>query len=75
MNSEKLLKSLAASVISNCSSVSIVIFAVYQIDWYYSYGLLPSGKVENFSSNCVEPKPGKLRWGQQTCFEFLPYSA
>jgi hypothetical protein len=68
MKSEKFLKSIAASVISNCSSVSMVIFAVYQTDWYYSYGLLPSGKIENFATNCVEAKPGKLRWGQQTCF-------
>ena len=68
MNSDKFMKSIAASVISNCSSVSMVIFAVYQTDWYYSYGLLSSGKVENFISNCVEPGTGKLRWGQQTCF-------
>ncbi len=68
MNSDKFMKSIATSVIRNCNSVSMVIFAVYQTDWYYSYGLLPSGKIENFISNCVEPGPGKLRWGQQTCF-------
>ena len=68
MNSDKFMKSIAASVISKCNSVSMVIFAVYQTDWYYSYGLLPSGKVENFASNCVEPAPGKLSWGQQTCY-------
>lgn len=68
MNSDKFMKSIATSVTSNCNSVSMVIFAVYQTDWYYSYGLLPSGKIENFSANCVEPGPGKLRWGQQTCF-------
>lgn len=68
MNSDKFMKSIATSVTTNCNSVSMVIFAVYQTDWYYAYGLLPNGKMENFSSNCVEPGPGKLRWGQQTCF-------
>lgn len=68
MNSDKFMKSVATSVTTNCNSVSMVIFAVYQTDWHYSYGLLPSGKMENFSANCVEPGLGKLRWGQQTCY-------
>lgn len=67
MSSEKFMKSIAQTVISNCNSVSLVIFGVQHTDWYYSFGLLSNGKVGNFSSNCVEPGPGKLRWGQQTC--------
>ena len=68
MASGEFTKSIATTVINNCSSVGLVIFAVYRTDWYYAYGLLPNGKIENFSANCIEPGSGKPRWGQQICF-------
>lgn len=67
MRSPQFHKSIARSIIQNCSSVSAVIFGAWGTGWQESTGLFPDGRIEEFE--CLEYLgPGrKLTWGQEYC--------
>jgi hypothetical protein len=66
MNSSKFLESIATNIISNCNSVGLVSFAVYQTGWNSSIGLMPNGSLKFFE--CLHYELNlKPVWGQEVC--------
>jgi hypothetical protein len=57
---------IAKKVISGCSQVGSVSFAMKETDWIVTYGMI-NGKVKHFT--CVEagPRAPALRWGETYC--------
>jgi hypothetical protein len=65
MASPQFMKTLSASLISSCSTVSLVKFGVIQTDWHKDFGLMAAGQVEQFA--CIKPRSGIPAWGSTVC--------
>ena len=62
-------KKIASDIISNCESISSVMFGIHKTDEQVEYGLMKNGKVETFE--CIDPYQFReritVRWGQRAC--------
>lgn len=68
MKSDKFLNSISTEIISKCSSVSLIQYGFAMSDYTVTFGLMKSGKVEEF--DCIEFKRGvdvPVNWGQTVC--------
>jgi hypothetical protein len=66
MLSPVLQKAIASDIIKSCDSVGAVWYGKQQTDWYFTFGLMPSGTIERFK--CIDaPQVNRISWGQQVC--------
>jgi hypothetical protein len=67
INSDVLLTSLSSDIISNCRTIGIVIFGLYQSESVVTYGLMKNGMVQKFKCvDAVRNRPIVL-WGYESC--------
>lgn len=69
MSSKVFLTDISTQIISNCKSISSVVFGQYETDWIRTYGLMKNGKIEPFE--CLAPRrrgvERELSWGKEIC--------
>ena len=67
-NSPEFVKIIAKRIVNSCNSVSLINFAIYESEGYFTtIGLMPNGKMEIFG--CYFGNQGEKEvWGKQFCF-------
>jgi hypothetical protein len=68
MFSQKFLTDISGDIVLKCPSVSLLTFGFDMSDYMVTFGLMNSGKVQQF--NCLEARRERVvpvRWGQVIC--------
>ena len=65
LHSPQMMQTISTAIIETCDSVSQVTFEMSHTDWQMPFGLLESGKVEQFQ--CAHDPRAGIPWGYMAC--------